>query len=84
MNQLPVFAFIISSSSGENKQIVADLLTPPDNTASAACIIISYAVIGFNANGSLESNTIPCNKCSILSKDLRKPLGPGALNPPEI
>ena len=42
MNQLPVFAVIISSSSGEKRQIVADLRTPPDKTASAACIQISY------------------------------------------
>ncbi len=41
MNQLPTFAVAISMSSGENKQIVADLRTPPDKTASEACIIMS-------------------------------------------
>src|SRR4051812_49624637 len=39
--QSPVFALTISVSLGENKQIVADRRTPPDITASAACIIIS-------------------------------------------
>ena len=42
INQLPVFAFIISSSSGEKRQIVADLRTPPLNTASAVYMTISY------------------------------------------
>ena len=40
-NQLPVLACAISLSSGENTAIVADLLTPPEITASALCIIIS-------------------------------------------
>ena len=58
-NQLPVLAVIISSSSGENKQIVADRRTPPDNTASAACIAISYTLIGLMVTDSFESITIP-------------------------
>ena len=84
INQLPVFAFIISSSSGEKRQIVAERRTPPDKTASAACMQISYTVMGRRETGSFASITIPCSMCSILSKDLRKPSGPGALNPPEI
>ena len=40
-NQLPVLADIISSSLGENRQIVAERRTPPDSTASAVCIQIS-------------------------------------------
>ena len=42
-----------------DKEISADRRTPPDKTASAACIVISYASIGFISTGSLESNTIP-------------------------
>ena len=83
-NQLPVLAFIISSSSAENKHIVADLRTPPDNTASAACIAISYTCIGFTGWGSFESSTIPWRRYSILSSDLLNPSGPGALKPPDI
>ena len=83
-NQLPVFALIISSSSGENKQIVAERRTPPERTASASCIQISYTLIGRRATGSFESPITAYSKCSILSRARRNPSGPGALNPPEI
>src|SRR5262252_3605085 len=35
-NQLPVLAVAISISSAENRQMVAERRTPPDNTASEA------------------------------------------------
>ena len=41
LNQFPVFAVSISLSFLENKAIVALLLTPPEITASAACIRMS-------------------------------------------
>ena len=82
MNQFPVFAFAISSSSGENKQIVADRLTPPDKTASETCITISYATIGLNL--VLPSANSALIKVSILISANCNASGPGALNPPEI
>ena len=82
MNQLPVLALVISSSSAENRQIVAERRTPPASTASAACIAISYTSIG--RRRSAPAKIRDCTRCSILSSALRSGSGPGALKPPEI
>ena len=41
MNQFPVFAVAISSSSGEKRQMQALRRTPPESTASEACMRMS-------------------------------------------
>ncbi|OQC26733.1 MAG: hypothetical protein BWX70_02313 [Verrucomicrobia bacterium ADurb.Bin070] len=41
VNQLPVLAVAIPSSSGEKRQIVALRRTPPESTASEACMRMS-------------------------------------------
>ena len=81
-NQLPVFAVIISSSSAEKRQIVADRRTPPAKTASAACIAISYTSIARRRFSPFRIRD--WIRCSILSNAFRKGSGPGALNPPLI
>ena len=77
-NQLPVLAFIISSSSGEKRQMVAERRMPPASTAFAMNMLTSYTSMGRRARPAAAVRISPTR-----SSAFRSGRWPGAL-PPEV